>query len=74
MAFYSLNSVSGFSRPHHLLILTRCVGEILVIELPNGESIEVTVTSLNGDQVRLGTNAPEDIHVRREELLLKQPG
>lgn len=51
-----------------MLILTRRVGETLIIELPTGEAIEVTVAGLNGNQVRLGTTAPREIPVRREEL------
>lgn len=52
-----------------MLVLTRRVHEALIIELPNGETIKVTVTGVNGNQVRLGTEAPQEIHVCREELL-----
>jgi len=31
--------------------------------------IRVTVTGINGNQARLGTEAPEDVHIVREELL-----
>lgn len=51
-----------------MLVLTRRVGETLIIELPTGEAIEVTVAGLNGNQVRLGTTAPREIPFRREEL------
>lgn len=51
-----------------MLALTRRVGESLIIELPTGEEIRVTVTSLNGNQVRLGTAAPREIKVSREEI------
>ena len=35
-----------------MLVLTRRVGETLVIELPNGETICLTVTGVKGNQVR----------------------
>ena len=55
-----------------MLILTRRVGEALVIELPTGEQIRVTVTGMSGNQVRLGTEAPQEIKVSREELRVKE--
>jgi len=55
-----------------MLILTRRVNESLIIELPSRETIKVTVTSLIGNQVRLGTEAPEDVHIVREELLFDE--
>jgi len=41
-----------------MLILTRRPGETLVIELPTGEQIKVTVLDVKGNQVRIGTDAP----------------
>lgn len=51
-----------------MLILTRRVGETLIIDLPTGEQIKVTVLGIKGNQVRIGTNAPDDIAIVREEL------
>ena len=56
-----------------MLILTRRPGETLIIELPTGERIEVTVLEVKGNQVRIGTDAPDDISILREELLEKLP-
>jgi len=56
-----------------MLILTRRPGETLIIELPTGEQIEVTVLSIKGNQVRIGTAAPDDIAIVREELLDRLP-
>jgi carbon storage regulator len=53
----------------HMLILTRRPGETLIIELPNGKQIDVTVLEVKGNQVRLGTDAPDDIAIVRKELL-----
>ena len=56
-----------------MLILTRRPGETLIIELPTGERIEVTVLGIKGNQVRIGTDAPDEIAIVREELLEKLP-
>ena len=54
-----------------MLVLTRRPGETLIIETPGGEPITVTVLQVKGDQVRIGTDAPDDIAIVREELLEK---
>jgi carbon storage regulator len=55
-----------------MLFLTRRLGETPIFELPTGETIEVTVLEINGSQVRLGTEAPEQVHIIREELLFDE--
>lgn len=47
-----------------MLILGRRISETIVI----GDNIRVTVTSINGCQVKLGIEAPKDISVHREEI------
>jgi carbon storage regulator len=47
-----------------MLILTRRVGETLMI----GNDVTVTVVAVNGNQVRIGINAPKDVAVHREEV------
>jgi len=48
-----------------MLVVTRKPGERLLI----GESVEVTVLSIRGDQVSLGVAAPREIPIHRQELL-----
>jgi carbon storage regulator len=52
-----------------MLVVTRRPGEAIVIELPTGELIEVVVLGTEANHVKLGTDAPDDILVLREELL-----
>ncbi|MEP6623757.1 MAG: carbon storage regulator CsrA [Acidimicrobiia bacterium] len=50
-----------------MLVLTRRVNERIVI----GDNVVVTVLEVRGDQVRLGIEAPRDVKVFREEVLLR---
>jgi len=47
-----------------MLILTRRLGETLMI----GDDVTVTVLGIKGNQVRLGTDAPKEVQVHREEI------
>ena len=50
-----------------MLVLTRRVNERILI----GDNIIVTVLEAHGDQVRIGIDAPRDIKVFREEVVLR---
>lgn len=54
-----------------MLVLTRHPGESLLIELPTGERITVTVLELKGSQVRFGIDAMDDVVILREELVIR---
>ena len=47
-----------------MLILTRKRNERIMI----GDSIEVVIVDIRGEQVQLGINAPKDIPVHRREV------
>lgn len=47
-----------------MLILNRKVGESIIIS----ENIEVIVTAINGDSIKLGIKAPKDINIYRKEV------
>jgi carbon storage regulator len=53
-------------RGDRMLVLTRKTGETIQI----GEDIEVTVVAVNGDQVKLGINAPKNVEVHRKEIYI----
>lgn len=50
-----------------MLVLSRNIGETLNI----GDDTTVTVLAVNGQQVRLGVNAPKDVAVHREEIYVR---
>jgi carbon storage regulator len=50
-----------------MLILSRKEGEKIII---NGD-IEITVTSIKGNEVKLGIKAPDSVAVYREEVYTK---
>ncbi len=47
-----------------MLILTRKQGESFFL----GEDIEISITEINGDKVRIAIDAPRDIKILRKEL------
>ena len=47
-----------------MLILTRRISEAIMI----GDDICITVLGIEGNQVKLGIDAPRDIAVHREEI------
>ena len=47
------------------LVLSRRAGEAILI----GDSIEILVTEIRGQQVRLAISAPAELRILRDELL-----
>lgn len=49
-----------------MLVLTRKLKEAIQI----GDDIEITVLAIQGDQVKLGINAPKHVEIHRKEIYL----
>jgi len=52
------------TKEKYMLILTRKVGESIVID----DDIKVTILGVKGMQVRIGIDAPKNVQVHREEI------
>ena len=50
-----------------MLVLGRKKGESIIID----DDIEITVTSVEGETVKLGINAPKHITIHRKEVYLE---
>ncbi|MED4019127.1 carbon storage regulator CsrA [Sutcliffiella sp. NC1] len=48
-----------------MLILTRKLNETIVID----GNIEITIQSIDGEQVKIGVKAPKEIEIYRKEVL-----
>jgi len=47
-----------------MLALTRKKGQSIII----GENVEVTIVDIQGDQVKIGIDAPKNILIHRKEI------
>lgn len=63
-AAVSGRAVFIITKENYMLILTRKVGESIVIN----DDIKVTILGVKGMQVRIGIDAPKDVQVHREEI------
>ena len=50
-----------------MLVLTRKKDQSIVVN----DNIEITILEVQGDQVRIGINAPRDISIHRKEVFLQ---
>ncbi len=51
-----------------MLVLSRRIGERLILRKKNGEKVVITVADIRGRQVRIAIEAPRNIEIIREEL------
>lgn len=50
-----------------MLVLARKKGQSIII----GDNIEVSIIDIQGDQVRLGIDAPKNISIHRKEIFVE---
>jgi len=50
-----------------VLVLTRKKNESIVLN----DNIEITIVDVQGDQVRIGINAPKSVSIYRKEIFLE---
>jgi len=51
-----------------MLVLRRKAGESIIID----RDIKVTILSIEGERVKIGIEAPDNIHIVREEIADKE--
>ncbi len=49
-----------------MLVLSRKKDQSIII----GDNIEITVLAVEGDQIKLGINAPRSVEIQRKEIYL----
>lgn len=49
-----------------MLVLTRRLKESIMI----GDDIEISILSIEGDQIKLGISAPKNVDIHRKEIYL----
>jgi carbon storage regulator len=57
-----------------VLVLSRRIGESVVIGGGSPEAVTITVLEVRGDVVRIGIDAPRSVAVHRAELLAELAG
>ena len=51
-----------------MLVLTRTLGQSLILRIADGSTVNVSVERITGEQVRLGIQAPESVRITRAEI------
>ncbi len=50
-----------------MLVLSRKKDQVIML----GDNIEITIIEIQGDQVRIGINAPKNVSIYRKELFIE---
>lgn len=64
MVLGQLGGISTWKGVGRMLVLTRKTHQSIMI----GDDIEIVVTAVKGEQVRLGISAPREVPVHRREI------
>lgn len=67
-AHWVITQYQSNKESNSMLILSRNEGQTIYI----GDNIKVTVLGINGKQVRLGIDAPDEVAVDREEIYIRK--
>ncbi len=51
-----------------MLVLSRKVGETIIVTAPDGTSLVVMLVEVRGDKTRIGIAAPKSYAINREEI------
>lgn len=52
-----------------MLVLSRKLGQSLRV----GKGVRITIVKIDGNQVRIGIDAPEDVSIQRHEIAFEIP-
>jgi carbon storage regulator len=52
-----------------MLVLSRKANQTVIVTLPDGREMRVTVVDIDRNKIRLGFDAPDDVKIMREELV-----
>lgn len=55
-----------------MLVLTRKIGEVIIIKTPDGQTIKIAVVKIKGSQVKIGVEADRETFLVLREELYKQ--
>jgi carbon storage regulator len=55
-----------------VLVLSRHKQESVILILPDGAEVEVTLCDVRGDRARIGFAAPQDVKILRREIYEQQ--
>lgn len=56
-----------------MLVLSRHRSESVVLVLPDGREVNVTLCDVRADKARIGFEAPQDVKIMRREIYRPEP-
>jgi carbon storage regulator len=55
-----------------MLVLTRRLGQDLIITHPDGTEIRICLLSMSGGQARIGVHAPKEVQILRDDAIVRE--